>query len=200
MSKENGKKYQFHVERQITIDPDVSIQLILKGEIDEFKEYVVKFPNGVNAKDRSHGSVPLHVASSKGDLSLMSFLLHNGAQINVQDIFGNAPLHYATDKSKRPAIELLLQHGANPNLQDFRGNSALHSACVNNDVETVKLLLQCQADPELPDFNNIKPRDKTNSPMIKSILDRRIHAINGGDADAAKQTVQWMSFGVGLGK
>jgi hypothetical protein len=62
------------------------------------------------------------------------------------------------------------------------------------------MLLQYQADPELPDFNNIKPRDKTNSPMVKSILDRRIHAINGGDADAAKQTVQWMSFGVGLGK
>jgi uncharacterized protein len=196
----NKKNFQFEPVRGQAIDPDESIRFILQGDIDGFKQYVLRFPNGVNAKDQAHGSVPLHVASSKGDTALISFLLHAGAQLNIQDMFGNSPLHYATDKCRRPAMEMLLQNGANANLQDFRGNSPLHVACTNNDVDSVKLLLQYQSDPELPDFQNVAPRDKTKSPMVRSILDRKIHAINGGDATSAQQTVQWMSFGVGLGK
>eukprot|EP00981_Chlorochromonas_danica_P000471 scaffold98_cov248-Ochromonas_danica.AAC.12 len=49
------------------------------------------------------------------------------------------------------------------------------------------------------DLQDVKPREKTNSPLIRGLIDRRIHALHGGEQEEAKQTVQWMSFGVGLG-
>jgi ankyrin repeat protein len=197
--RENGKEFAFHHDKSDRIDPDMSIELILRGNVEEFKELMMKYPQAVNLKERAHGNVPLHVAASKGDSNLVSFLIRLGAFPNMQDIFGNGPLHYATDKSKYATMELLVASGANPNLQDNKGNSPLHSACVNNDVDGVKVLLKLNADPELTDFADMMPRDKARSPMIRSLLDRRIHALCGGDEEQAAQSVHWMSFGVGLG-
>lgn len=197
--KDNGKSFKFAHDRREVADPSFCMNLLLKGEIEEFRDYIFQFPYVVNAKEPNHGNVPLHVASSKGDLGLINTLLSFGADINLQDIFGNAAIHYAADKAKRSAIELLLKSGANPNLQDFRGNSPLHIACTNNDMETVKVLLNNNADPEIIDLNDMKPADKSNSPMIKIFIDRRITALRTGEADKANSSMQWMSFGVGLG-
>jgi hypothetical protein len=194
-----GKTFAFAQEKRITCDPNECIGFLLHSQIEEFKSYVSRYPYVINMKERDNGNVPLHVVSSKGDLGLMNFLIQNGAELHVQDIFGNTPLHYATDKAKRSAVELLINSGANANLQDFRGNAPLHLACVNNDIDTVKLLLKFNADPEITDLNDMKPGDRTNSPMIKILLDRRINAVRTGEADSAAQSVQWMSFGVGLG-
>lgn len=200
MSRDNGKPFKFKEGRQKTVDPQIALQYLFEGEFEVFKEFVVSNPLCLNVKDTTNGNVPLHILSSRGDLVMMTFVINQGADVNIQDIFGNSAVHYATDKGKRTAVELLLQCGANANLQDHRGNAALHCACVNNDVETVRILLKYQADPELLDFDDMKPRDKTKSPMIRSLIDRRVHQINGGEEDAKKQTFQWMSLGVGLGK
>lgn len=189
----------FVQDRGHKADPDLSIELILRGSIEEFKEYMLRNPQLVNTRDRNHGNVPLHVASSKGDVQLISFLLRTGAHLTIQDVFGNSSLHYATDKGRISAMDLLLQAGANPNQQDFKGNSPIHVACSNNDTEAVKVLLKWNADPEITDFADILPRDKTRSPMIKGLIDRRLQSIHGGDADKAGQSMNWMSFGVGLG-
>lgn len=193
------RKFQFARERPPEINPDVALEMILNGEIDAFKDFVVRNPSAINMKDRQNGNVPLHIAVSRGDLGLVTFMLRSGANPNIQDNFGNSALHYAADKGKTSAMELLLQAGANPNAQDFRGNSPIHNACGNNDVESVKMLLKWNADPELTDFAEVLPRDKTRSPMIKGLIDRRIHSMNGGDAEKATQSMNWMSFGVGLG-
>ncbi|MBX9695136.1 MAG: hypothetical protein K2Z81_22310, partial [Cyanobacteria bacterium] len=70
----------------------------------------------------------------------------------------------------------------------------------NTDIDTVKLLLKYNSDPEMCALNDMKPGDRTNAPMIKILLDRRINAVRTGEADMAQQSTQWMSFGVGLGK
>lgn len=193
------KKFQFVRERPLQINPDEIIQILLDGDMEEFKDVAIRNPSIINMKDRQNGNVPLHIVVSKGELGVTSFLLRNGANPNIQDNFGNSALHYAADKGKTAAMEILLQAGANPNAQDFRGNSPIHNACVNNDVESVKMLLRWNADPELTDFTDSLPRDKTRSPMIKGLIDRRIHSIHGGDTEKATQSMNWMSFGVGLG-
>lgn len=194
------KTFNFHRERRELCDPNLCIDFLLHNQIDEFKNYVDQFPYVVNMKEGQNGNVALHIVSSRGDLGLIKFLIHNGAEVNIQDIFGNSPLHYAADKGKRSAIEILIAAGGNVNLQDFRGNAPIHLACTNNDTDTVKLLLKYNADPEITDLNDMKPGDRTNAPMIKMLLDRRINAVRTQEADAAQQSVQWMSFGVGLGK
>lgn len=197
--RDNGKEFRFEQRNPELPDGDYAIELLITSKMEEFKDYVSKFPQVINFKDKSFGSVPLHVAASRGDLALLNFLLTNGASLNTQDMFGNTPLHYACDKSRRNAVEILLNSGSNPNATDFKGASPLHLACKNNDVEIVKILLKFNSDPEIMDIQEIKPRDKTTSPMIRSLLDQRIKALNGGDELQAKQTMQWMSFGVGLG-
>lgn len=180
-------------------DGDYALNLVLNRQLDEYKELISRYPHLINMKDKEHGNVALHVAASRGDMGLATFLISRGADPNVRDIFGNGPLHYAIDKGKKSVAELLLNNGANPNLQDFRGNSPIHVACTNNDVDGVKVMIQFSADPDMPDLQDVKPRDKTNSPLIRSLIDRRIHALHVGQQQEAQQTVQWMSFGVGLG-
>lgn len=195
-----SKPFSFYSTKPEEPDGDQALSLLLKGQADDFRELMSRCPQLINTKDRQHGNVPLHVASSKGDLAMVSFLLSRGAETNVQDIFGNGPLHYAIDKGKRAVAEALLNSGANSNMQDYRGNSPLHVACTNNDVDSVKLLLKFNADPDMPDMQDVKPREKANSPLIRSLIDRRIHALHGGEAEQANQSIQWMSMGVGLGE
>jgi ankyrin repeat protein len=198
--RQNGKPFSFYSPKREEPDADQAISLILNGKIDDFKQLLSQCPPLVNTKDKFNGNVFLHVACSKGDLSLASYLISHGAETNIQDIFGNAPLHYAVDKCKLSVAEMLLNNAANSNLQDFRGNSPLHIACINNDVEAVKLLLKYNADPDMPDRNGIKPREKVQSPYIRSLIDRRIHALHEGEQEQANQVVQFLSLGVGLGK
>lgn len=94
----------------------------------------------------------------------------------------------------------LLSNGANINIQDFRGNSAIHVACTNNDIEMVRLLLSRNADPNVADLANLRPIEKTNLQSIQKLIELKIEALQSKtDTDGSTQTVNWMSFGVGLG-
>lgn len=118
----------------------------------------------------------------------------------MRDMFGNTALHYAVDKSRKDTVIWLLSNGANINIQDYRGNSAIHVACVNNDIEMVKILLNRNADPNVADLANLRPIDKTNLESIKKVINLKIEALHSkSDVDGSTQTVNWMSFGVGLG-
>ena len=116
------------------------------------------------------------------------------------DMFGNTALHYAVDKSRKESVMWLLSNGANINIQDFRGNSAIHVACSNNDIEMVRLLLSRNADPNVADLANLRPIEKTNLQSIQKLIELKIEALQSKtDTDGSTQTVNWMSFGVGLG-
>lgn len=115
-------------------------------------------------------------------------------------MFGNTALHYAVDKSRKESVIWLITNGANINLQDFRGNSPLHVACTNNDIEMVRLLLNRNADPNLTDLANLRPIEKTNLQSIQKLIELKIEELHSKtDTDGSAQTVNWMSFGVGLG-
>lgn len=128
-----------------------------------------------------------------------SFKLNLNCDINLKDSYGNICLHYSVEKNKKNVTELLLSYGANINHQNNSGNTPLHLACVNNNIEMVTLLLKYHSDPELSDYSNKLPRDKSNSPVIKTLIDKKIFSLNGGGEEEAKRTTQMMSFGVGLG-
>jgi hypothetical protein len=200
--RDNGKKIQFAGRSRSTAeisDPSIFIGLALGGDAEKFKDYMESYPEVINLKDKDHGNVALHVASSKGNLEMASMLLRRGANVNVQDIFGNSPLHYAADKKKKEMAELLIKCGADVNLKDFRGNTALHTACVNNDIDMVRMLLLANADPNVSDLADMKPSQKTTSPPIKALLERRIQSLHSGDEDMTAKIMSMMTFGIGLG-
>lgn len=200
--RDNGKQFKFAQRTQssgVISDPSEFIGIALSGDIDKFREYVSIYPDVINVKEKEHGNVALHVASSKGNLSMASLLMSRGANVNVQDIFGNSPLHYAVDKKRKDMVEMLIKCGADVNMKDFRGNTPLHSACVNNDIEIVRILLLHNADPESSDLSAVKPIQKTTQAPIKALIERKIQMNHGGDEDQAAKIVTMMSFGIGLG-
>jgi ankyrin repeat protein len=181
-------------------DPSEFIGIALSGDMEKVRECLSVCPDMINQKEKDHGNVALHVASSKGNLSMASLLLSKGANLNVQDIFGNSPLHYAVDKRRKEMAEMLIKCGADINQKDFRGNTPLHIACVNNDIDIVRLLLLHNANPEISDLSDVKPAQKTTHPPIRALIERKIQSNHGGDEDGAAKIVTMMSFGIGLGK
>lgn len=201
--RDNGKKILFAPARNqgsvVLSDPSEFIGVALSGDIEKVRECLSVCPDMINLKEKDHGNVALHVASSKGNLSMASLLLSKGANLNIQDIFGNGPLHYAVDKRRKEMAEMLIKCGADVNLRDFRGNTPLHIACVNNDIDIVRLLLLHNANPELSDLSDVKPAQKTTHAPIRSLIERKLQSNHGGDEDAAAKIVTMMSFGIGLG-
>lgn len=202
--RDNGKNIKFVPNRNqgsvMLSDPSEFIGVALTGDLEKVRECLSICPDMVNMKEKDHGNVALHVASSKGNLSMASLLLSKGANVNVQDIFGNSPLHYAVDKRRKDMVDMLIKCGADINLRDFRGNTPLHIACVNNDIDLVRLLLLNNANPELSDMSDVKPSQKTTSAPIRALIERKIQSNHGQDEDAAAKIVTMMSFGIGLGK
>jgi hypothetical protein len=202
--RDNGKNIKFVPNRNqgsvMLSDPSEFIGVALTGDLEKVRECLSICPDMVNMKEKDHGNVALHVASSKGNLSMASLLLSKGANVNVQDIFGNSPLHYAVDKRRKDMVDMLIKCGADINLRDFRGNTPLHIACVNNDIDLVRLLLLNNANPELSDLSDVKPSQKTTSAPIRALIERKIQSNHGQDEDAAAKIVTMMSFGIGLGK
>jgi ankyrin repeat protein len=73
---------------------------------------------GVQVDQRTkEGATPLHVASERVDLELVTFLLDHGAGIDVQGPKGYSALHFAAAKKSKPLCELLVARGANVNLK-----------------------------------------------------------------------------------
>lgn len=93
------------------------------------------------------GRTPLHWAATRGDVSAVSILLDNGANVNVQDEGKATPLILAASSGSVRTIELLLLARANVRLMDIRGGNALHYVCRHQkNTAPVKLLLQAVAD------------------------------------------------------
>lgn len=93
----------------------------------------------VNACDYK-GRIPLHWATTRGDISAVGVLLESGADINVQDEGKATPLILAASSGSVRTIDLLLLAGANVRLTDIRGGNALHYVCRHQkNVAPVKL-------------------------------------------------------------
>jgi cytohesin len=90
---------------------------------------------------------------------LITFLLEQGADTLVADIFGDTPLHNQDEQYVDPAIlRLLLQYGADPNLQNNEGNTPLHKIGENRVsipgrpnalpyAECIRILVEAGANP-----------------------------------------------------
>ena len=104
-----------------------------------------KYREQVNIRDYK-GRTPLHWAAIRGDVSAVSLLLDNGADVNAQDEGKATPLILAASSGSVRTLELLLLAGANVRLTDVRGGHALHYVCRHQkDIAPAKLLLQAGA-------------------------------------------------------
>ncbi|KAM8789800.1 BRCA1-associated RING domain protein 1 [Rhynchonycteris naso] len=120
---------------------------------------------------RNHkGETLLHIASIKGDLSSVEYLLQNGSDPNVKDHAGWTPLHEACSHGHLKVVELLLQHRALVNTTGYQNDSPLHDAAKNGHEDVVKLLLSYGASRNAVNIFGLRPVDCTDSDTMKSLL------------------------------
>ena len=107
--------------------------------------YALEGEKLLSAKDKDKNS-GLHIAccSKKGGekISIISFLLSQGANVNAQNRFYSTPLIISICNNNYQAAQLLLQSPSiNPNLQDHSGYSPLHYAVIKRSPSMISLLL-----------------------------------------------------------
>ncbi len=126
-------------------------------EIQRIQSLIRNSPDLINALSVG-GEAPLHGAALNGRLSVMKFLLDNGAQIDLRRSSGRwTALAIACDAGHKAVAELLLDRGANPNARLHGGGTVLHSVAAKGYLSILELLLRRGADPDLKDEEGRTP-------------------------------------------
>ncbi|XP_036277733.1 BRCA1-associated RING domain protein 1 isoform X2 [Pipistrellus kuhlii] len=128
-------------------------------------------PGNPSAGKRNHkGETLLHVASIKGDIPSVAYLLQNGSDPNVKDHAGWTPLHEACSHGHLEVVELLLQHKALVNTPGYQNDSPLHDAARNGHMDIVQLLLSHGASRNAVNIFGLRPVDYAEGETMKSLL------------------------------
>jgi ankyrin repeat protein len=93
------------------------------------------------------GFTPLHHAAMRGDLSMATRLLSEGADVNVpHQKFRGTPLQYAASGGHPEMARLLMEHGAGVDAVDSHGRTPLMWAAMQGHIEVAGELLKAGAD------------------------------------------------------
>jgi len=124
----------------------------------------------VNAQNDIGRQTPLYLAARAGNCEVISWLIENGAEVNLSAIT-NSPLHVAIVNKKIPAADLLISRGANVNKTDFRGETPLHYAARYNCLEVVKKLIENGANINAQDKKGLTPLHEAYKYNHQEIVD-----------------------------
>ena len=117
---------------------------VVFGELETVKKLVSERPEFINAQDE-YGVSALHNVMCEEQIETISFLIANGANMNIKNNRGISPLHLVCYKEN---AELLIEAGADINQLDNQGNSPLHIQASNGvgREEIIKYLIAKGAD------------------------------------------------------
>ena len=120
------------------------------------------------------GSTALHVATGRGDATMVHFLLSQGADVNATNLSNMTPLHVAVIMGWLELTRLLLEHGAAVNAKTSASQTPLHHATLRKNGEIVRLLLEHGAALTLADDAGRTPVDwaaiKRSAPVIDLLV------------------------------
>jgi len=130
-----------------------------EGDLKKVKEIIDRDPNQINVQD-AQGFTPLHLASGKGHIEIVEFLLNHGADIELEILNGETPLMLAAQYARHgqyETIKTLLEHGAMVNHKDENSRTALHNAAMYRGKEIMNLLISYGADVNARDKHQSTP-------------------------------------------
>ncbi len=157
-----------------------------KGDLKKVKEIIDRDPNQINVQD-SLGYTPLHLASGKGHIEIVEFLLNHGADIESEIFDGETPLMLAARYAihgKYETIKTLLEHGAKVNHKDEDGGTALHMAAMHSGKEVMNLLISYGADVNARDEDQTTPLHQ--AAMLNNIEAAKALVEHGADIFAKR--------------
>lgn len=133
------------------------VRAIEKGDYRAIRMAVLDDHTIVDARD-SDGVPVVIIATSKGDVALLQFLLKSEANPDQpQRDSGETALMVAAGRGDAVAVKLLLAYKADVNAEDKRGESALIRAVREGHAEAVRVLLDHGADYTMEDYTGRTP-------------------------------------------
>ena len=79
-------------------------------------------------------------ASKSCDIKVVTFLLDNGADLNVQNKTGFTPLHHAVENNQKNTVILLIKANADVSLANVKGNRPIDTAILKKNNAIIDLL------------------------------------------------------------
>ena len=125
---------------------DTIHKALKKGDKQSIQAHLT--PETVNTRDESYNT-PLHIAAQEGHEDVVTYLIKNGAYIDVYNASGKTPLHKAAKHGHDAIVKKLLNAEAKINAQDKHKETALHKACGQGYTDIVKRLLKHDANPNI---------------------------------------------------
>ncbi|XP_029352980.1 ankyrin repeat and EF-hand domain-containing protein 1 [Echeneis naucrates] len=125
------------------------LQWVYKGDKTQIKKMLtLGVENLISLTEPQDGIGALHVAVSANNQDLVSFLLSQGAQPDIQDKKGRTPVMLAAELGNDTIVALLAQSHANLKLQDAEGKGVLFYCIYPTKRHTrcLQMALKCQAD------------------------------------------------------
>lgn len=119
------------------------------GTVNEAKA-LISYNKSLLNKPNESGYTPLILASYRGNLDVVKYLVSEGAEIDYKCEGGTA-LAGASYRGNLEIVKILLNNKANPNIQDQSGKTPLHYAVIAQNIEVIKILLKYNADKTLSD-------------------------------------------------
>ncbi|KAJ5738251.1 Mg2+ transporter protein CorA-like/Zinc transport protein ZntB [Penicillium malachiteum] len=117
------------------------------GLLDTMKFLLTQKPDLINERDSdSGGRTPLTIAIWKNEDSLISLLLQNKANVNVQDDSGDTALHSACRFSSPEIVQKLIEAGAEPTTTGEYDSTPLHHAARSGNLQKVDMILEWLSD------------------------------------------------------
>lgn len=129
------------------------------AEIARLRALIANSPDLLDAPTGDPRMAPLHRAASNGQVSVVAFLLAQGADINNGKSQGGwAPIHHAAAKGHKAVVELLVAKGANLEARSGDQSTALHLATERDYRAVVKVLLAAGAQVNAAGWDrNVRP-------------------------------------------
>lgn len=100
-------------------------------------------------------------ATFHGNITLLNWLIDNGANVNHQDRNGYSALHFSAQQKILDCAKILIEKGANLEAQDDYGNTPLWVAIffAKDNHSLVKLLVEKGANLDHVAKHKMTPRD-----------------------------------------
>ncbi|KAG8527877.1 uncharacterized protein KY384_006793 [Bacidia gigantensis] len=126
----------------------------------------------------SCGRTCLHLAASRGNLEVLSYLVSQASSEDVEkkDVSGRTPLHYAAESSRAgEVIDTLMRKGCNIHAKDNAGQNGLHWAARRNNLKAAEKLITLDGWRDLlsNDMSGRTPSQEVSmriSPALYSLL------------------------------
>ena len=122
-------------------DPNCPLQTIIdlfnQGGIDlNFRDTDGAYEDD----DELHGDTALHRAVKARRIDVCEFLLNNGANINVTNVFEETPLHLSAQGGNIQGSFFLLHRGADTTLLNYNGHNVFHCAVISGNLPLCEII------------------------------------------------------------